>query len=147
MIKIYDINEMSLSEILPRTDEDTLKVEEIVRDIIWDVRKNGDKALFAYCEKFDGVKLSSLKVTEEEIEEAISKTDNEFLEILKEAKENIEAFHKLQKRSNFIKNDKDGVVTYVKSYNEKFGDHKYPLYSGDAARVSLGIYEILSKAK
>lgn len=44
-------------------------------------------------------------------------------------------------------NDKDGVVTYVKSYNEKFGDHKYPLYSGDAARVSLGIYEILSKAK
>lgn len=44
-------------------------------------------------------------------------------------------------------NDKDGVVTYVKSYNEKFGDHKYPLYSGDAARVSLGIYEILSKAQ
>jgi len=110
MIKIYDIDKMSLSEILPRESEDTLKIEEIVRGIIANVRENGDKALFEYCEKFDGVKLSALKVTEKEIEEAISETDKEFLETLKEAKANIEEFHKLQKRSNFIKNDKEGVV-------------------------------------
>ena len=90
MIKIYDIDKMSLSEILPRESEDTLKIEEIVRGIIANVRENGDKALFEYCEKFDGVKLSALKVTEKEIEEAISETDKEFLETLKEAKANIE---------------------------------------------------------
>ena len=40
--------------------------------IIYNVRKNGDKALFEYCKKFDKAELSSLEVTEEEINEAIS---------------------------------------------------------------------------
>lgn len=110
MIKIYDINQMTLEEILPRESEDTFKIEGAVREIIENVRQNGDKALFEYCEKFDKVKLDCLKVSEAEIFEAVSKTDKSFLEILKEAKANIEAFHKLQKRSNFVKNDKSGVV-------------------------------------
>ncbi len=44
-------------------------------------------------------------------------------------------------------NDKDRVITYAQSYNEKFGDHKYPLYSGDAGRAAIGVNEILEKAK
>lgn len=110
MIKIYDAEKMTLEEILPRENEDTIAVEEIVRDIIANVRANGDKALYEYCERFDKVRLNSLKVTEEEIQEAINSTDESFIETLKEAKENIEAFHKLQKRNNFVKNDKSGVV-------------------------------------
>lgn len=110
MIKIYDSDKLPLKEILPRKSEDSLKTEAIVREIIENVRKNGDKALFEYCEKFDGVKLDAFKVSEEEISKAISETDEEFLNILKEAKENIEAFHTLQKRNNFVKNDKTGVV-------------------------------------
>lgn len=110
MIKIYDSDKLPLKEILPRKSEDSLKTEAIVREIIENVRKNGDKALFEYCEKFDGVKLDAFKVSEEEISEAISETDEEFLNILREAKENIEAFHTLQKRNNFVKNDKTGVV-------------------------------------
>ncbi len=43
-------------------------------------------------------------------------------------------------------NDKDRVVTYMHSFNEKFGDHKYPLYCADSARVSLGANIILENA-
>lgn len=113
MIKIYDGEKMPVSEILDRKDEmneETEKIEKIVRDIIDDVRKNGDNALFRYCEKFDKAKLTALKVNDDEIKEALREIDDEFLAILEEAKENIEAFHRLQKRSNFIKNDKDGVI-------------------------------------
>lgn len=113
MIKIYDGEKMPVSEILDRKDEmneETEKIEKIVRDIIDDVRKNGDNALFRYCEKFDKAKLTALKVSDDEIKEALREIDDEFLAILEEAKENIEAFHKLQKRSNFIKNDRDGVI-------------------------------------
>lgn len=113
MIKIYDGEKMPVSEILDRKDEmneETEKIEKIVRDIIDDVRKNGDNALFRYCEKFDKAKLTALKVSDDEIKEALWEIDDEFLAILEEAKENIEAFHRLQKRSNFIKNDKDGVI-------------------------------------
>lgn len=113
MIKIYDGEKMPVSEILDRKDEmneETEKIEKIVRDIIDDVRKNGDNALFRYCEKFDKAKLTALKVSDDEIKEALREIDDEFLAILEEAKENIEAFHRLQKRSNFIKNDKDGII-------------------------------------
>lgn len=113
MIKIYDGEKMPVSEILDRKDEmneETEKIEKIVRDIIDDVRKNGDNALFRYCEKFDKAKLTALKVSDDEIKEALREIDDELLAILEEAKENIEAFHRLQKRSNFIKNDKDGVI-------------------------------------
>ena len=59
MIKILKYGEVSNDEIFARTEPE-FDVEEIVFDIIADVRKNGDSALFKYCEKFDKAKLSSL---------------------------------------------------------------------------------------
>ncbi len=64
-------------------------VSGIVREIIENVKENGDKALYYYCEKFDKAKLSSLEVTKEEIDEAFSAVEPEFIEILKQAAENI----------------------------------------------------------
>ena len=49
-----------------------VNVEGIVADIIADVRKNGDEALYRYCEKFDGAKLDSLEVSQAEIDEALA---------------------------------------------------------------------------
>ena len=109
MIKIYKYDEITKDEIFGRK-EDKVDVTEIVRDIIDDVRKNGDSALFHYCEKFDKAKLDSLEVTKEEIEEAVKSVDKRLLDILKEAKENIENFHSKQIRNSFIINDKKGVV-------------------------------------
>ena len=109
MIKILNYNEVSTDEIFERS-EANVNVEDIVSEIITNVRKNGDKALFEYCEKFDKAVLSSLAVTEEEIDEAFSEVDEKFIEIIKKAKENIVAFHEKQKRNSFIINETEGVV-------------------------------------
>lgn len=85
-------------------------VAEIVSGIIERVKTQGDAALFDFTEKFDKVKLTSLKVSEEEIQEAVQSVEPEFIEILKKAAANIRLFHEQQKRDGFeIKKD-NGVV-------------------------------------
>ena len=71
-----------------------------VRQVIEDVQKNGDKALFAYTEKWDGAKLTSLKVTQNEIDEAFENFDGQLIQDLEEAATNIRAFHSKQSRQN-----------------------------------------------
>ena len=110
MIKIYDMNEVGMDEIFARTEE-KINVEDIVAEILKNVKEKGDEALFAYCEKFDKAKLSALEVTQEEIDAAVTATDSAFIKILEEAKENIEAFHKHQVRNSFLMNETEGVVT------------------------------------
>lgn len=110
MIKIMKYGEVSASDIFART-EPTFDVADIVTDIIDNVRKNGDKALFEYCEKFDKASLTSLEVTEEEIEEAFTLVEPRFIEVLKKAAKNIEEFHKKQVRNSFVLNETEGVVT------------------------------------
>ena len=110
MIKIMKYGEVSNSEIFARSVPET-DVAGTVAEIIESVRKNGDAALFAYCEKFDKAKLSSLVVSKEEIDEALSLVEPKFLEILKKAAENIRKFHSHQVRNSFIINDEEGIVT------------------------------------
>ena len=110
MIKIYKYGELSYDEIFAR-EEEKFQVEDIVSQIISNVRKNGDKAVFEYCEKFDKASLSTLLVSEEEIEEAMAKTEPEFIKILEKAAENIRNFHKRQVRNSFIISEKDGIIT------------------------------------
>ena len=109
MIKMYNSSEISIDEILERSEQ-TIDVEGIVTDIIKNVRANGDKALVEYSKKFDGAVDDILEVTPEEIEEAFKQVDDELIEILKQAKENITAFHSRQVRNSFVLNDKDGVI-------------------------------------
>ncbi len=109
MIKILKVNEVSNDEIFARGNVN-INVEDIVTDIIANVRKNGDKALFEYTEKFDKAKLDSLLVSKEEIEEAFENVPKEFVEILEKAAKNITKFHEKQVRNSFIINDEDGIV-------------------------------------
>lgn len=109
MIKIMKYGEVSPEEIFARGTAAT-DVSGIVRDIIDNVKANGDKALYEYCEKFDKAKLSSLEVTNEEIDEAFAAVEPQFIETLKQAAENIRTFHKQQVRQSFILNG-DGYVT------------------------------------
>ena len=109
MIKIYKYGEVSPEEIFARVNP-TAKVEDIVSGIIAEVRKNKDAALFAYGEKFDGVKLTSLEVTKAEIDEAYQNADKEFINVLEEAAKNIRAFHEQQKREGFTLKQENGVV-------------------------------------
>lgn len=101
--------EVPNSEIFARSVP-KIDVAGTVAEIIKNVRENGDKALFEYCEKFDKAQLSSLAVTKEEIDEALSLVEPEFLEILEKAAKNIRKFHSRQVRNSFIINDEDGIV-------------------------------------
>lgn len=109
MIKILKYGEVSNADIFARAVP-AVNVEDIVSDIIDNVRKNGDSALFEYNKKFDKAELDSLLVSQEEIEEAIGQVEPKFLEILEKAAKNIRKFHEKQVRNSFIINDEDGIV-------------------------------------
>ncbi|MCM1544143.1 MAG: histidinol dehydrogenase [Ruminococcus sp.] len=85
-------------------------VEGVVSEIIANVIKNGDAALYEYSKKFDKAELSSLEVTQAEIDEAFGEVEPEFIAVLKMAAENIRLFHEKQVRNSFIINNKKGVV-------------------------------------
>ena len=110
MIKIYKYGEVSNSEIFSR-ENIASNVEGVVSEIIANVILNKDKALYEYSAKFDKAELTSLEVSEAEIDEAFASVDAEFVEIIKEAAENIRDFHKRQVRNSFVISEKDGVVT------------------------------------
>ena len=109
MIKIYRYGEVSNEEIFARFNP-TASVEGVVAEIIANVIKNGDVALKAYAEKFDGVKLENLEVTKEEIESAYQNADKAFVSVLEEAAENIREFHLRQVREGFKIERKKGVI-------------------------------------
>ena len=109
MIKIYKYGEVPNSEIFQRVDTKT-GVEDIVSDIIYDVRKRGDAALFEYCKKFDKAELTALEVTASEIEEAYASVDPKLIAVLEKAAANIRKFHERQVRNSFVINDTPGVV-------------------------------------
>ena len=109
MIKILKYGEVSSDEIFARATP-SVNVESIVAEIIENVKENGDKALFSYCEKFDKAKLTALQVSEAEMQAAAEAVDPEFLAILEKAAANIRRFHERQVRNSFILNDRDGTV-------------------------------------
>lgn len=109
MIKIMKYSEVKNDEIFARVAP-SVNVTDIVAEIIENVKANGDKALFEYCKKFDKAELTSLLVTEEEIDEAMNLVEPKFIEILEKAAKNIRKFHEKQVRNSFIINDEDGIV-------------------------------------
>ena len=109
MIKILKFRDVKTEDIFARVEPE-VNVEAIVSDIIRNVRKRGDKALFEYCERFDHAKLDSLLVTQAEIEEAVASVEPKFLEVLRRAAANIRKFHSQQVRRSFIVNDENGIV-------------------------------------
>ncbi len=110
MIKIYKYGEVKNEEIFERNNI-SASVEGVVAEIIDNVKKNGDKALYEYCERFDGARLDTLEVSESEINDAIGAVEPDFIEILKEASTNINEFHARQRRGSFLINEKNGVIT------------------------------------
>lgn len=109
MIPILKVGQVPNSEIFARVTPEA-DVAAIVADILADVKENGDTAVKAYCAKFDKAELTSLEVTPEEIQTAISQVESEFLDILREAAENIRSFHSRQVRNSFVIADKPGIV-------------------------------------
>lgn len=110
MIKILEYKNISKDEIFSRMAE-TPDVSAVVTEIIEKVKAEGDKAVLSYTAKFDKAELSCLEVTKEEIEEALTQVEPEFLRILRTAAANIRKFHEKQVRTSFVINDEKGIVT------------------------------------
>lgn len=99
-----------LSAVLKRDESDTESIKKTVDTVIADVKKGGDAALFKFTEKFDGAKLNTLRVTEEEITKALNQTDPALLDIIREAAENIRAFHEKQLETTWTYEPKPGIT-------------------------------------
>ena len=98
-----------LKELKDREEEVKEEVLKSVSNIIEDVRKNGDKALKSYTEKFDRVMLDDFEVSIEELDECFMKVEKNFIENIEEATENIEYYHNAQKGRGFILNKDNGI--------------------------------------
>ncbi|MGO3530255.1 MAG: histidinol dehydrogenase [Leuconostoc mesenteroides] len=113
------IKNESLETIKARIRQQTEKtvdpqVEDRVTDIIKNVHVNGDEALKEYGEKFDGVTLDNLKVTDSQIEEAFNQVNPAVIKALGKAADNIRSFHKLEIGESFEDNPSNGVIRGTK---------------------------------
>ena len=110
-IRIIRFQEFEKSRFFSRQFSSPAGVEDQVKDILKIVREQGDKALYAYTETFDGVKLQpgQLRVSEGEREEAYSQADTGFLKSLRFAMNRIEVFHKKQLPNSWFDAGEQGV--------------------------------------
>ena len=109
MIRTFQYGEVPNEELFIRSQL-IVDVAPVVTEILDDVRKNGDEALFRLTEKFDHAKLTSLEVSQEEIDEAYNSVGEDYIAVLRQAAENIEAYHKNQVRPGFIMTKENGVI-------------------------------------
>lgn len=114
LMKVINIDESSymdvIKRVLKRNEESFSQTDKDVEDIISNVISRGDEALLEYTEKFDGVKLNSLQVQPDEIDEALNIVGSDFIKILEEAKVNIWDYHSKQLRESWSYNKSPGIV-------------------------------------
>lgn len=101
-----------LTDLLHRSPSSYGNYESIVADIIDQVKKNGDEAVFSYTKKFDQYDLTSenICVSREEIEEAYQLIDTNLVKVYKKSAENIKDFHKKQIRNSWFDSKPDGTI-------------------------------------
>ena len=110
MIRIVEFDKISPEEILNRDIQAEEDVSAAVDAVLAEVKTKGDAALRAYTEKFDGVSLTNLQVSESEMESAWASLEPNFLQTLEMAAENIRHFHERQVHRDFVLTDKPGIV-------------------------------------
>ena len=110
MIPILKLEELTPEQILNRDIQAEENVSAAVDAVIADVRQNGDAALLQYTEKFDGVKLSNLQVSDQEIAKAMMQVSAGLVDTIRAAAANIEAFHRAQVRQDLVLTDRPGMI-------------------------------------
>ena len=114
MLPIVTANGKDEKELLralrSRSGEVDRKVTSVVSEIIENVRVNGDKAVNEYTLKFDGKLPPAIEVSREEINDALTNADENFVSALLNAQENIVDFHNRQKHQSFIDPKENGVI-------------------------------------
>ncbi len=101
-----------LSTLLKRSPNQYIEYEDKVSEIVENVRSRKDEALFEYTEKFDHISLTpeTVRVTEEEIEEAYREVDPKLTEVIRKALKNIRAYHEKQRRNSWFDSQENGIL-------------------------------------
>ena len=115
-MRIIKFNEQSraniLADLLKRDPNNYSAYEGTVQEIVDDVRARGDEALFEYTKKFDGAELSAdnIRVTQAEIQEALSQVDPGLLAVMKKSMKNIREYHEKQKQYSWFDSKPNGTI-------------------------------------
>ena len=115
-MRIIKLNEQSraniLADLLKRDPNNYSAYEDTVQAIVDDVRARGDEALFEYTKKFDGAELSAdnIRVTQAEIQEALSQVDPNLLAVMKKSMKNIREYHEKQKQYSWFDSKPNGTI-------------------------------------
>lgn len=115
-MRIIKLNEQSraniLADLLKRDQNNYSAYEGTVQEIVDDVRARGDEALFEYTKKFDGAELSAdnIRVTQAEIQEALSQVDPNLLAVMKKSMKNIREYHEKQKQYSWFDSKPNGTI-------------------------------------
>ncbi len=115
-MRIVELNEETraglLEALLRRSPVDYGEYEEAVAGIIENVRTRGDEAVFEYEKRFDRCDLDagSVRVSREEMDEAYSLLDPEFIAVMRRAAENIRTYHEKQVTQSWISTGEDGTI-------------------------------------
>ncbi|MBQ6319816.1 MAG: histidinol dehydrogenase [Lachnospiraceae bacterium] len=101
-----------LSGLLKRNPGQYTEYEKTVNDIIGNVREKGDEAVFDYTKKFDkwDIDKNSIRVSEQEINEAYQSFDSDLIEVMKRSAANITEYHKKQLQNSWIDTKEDGSI-------------------------------------
>lgn len=105
-------NKSDWSELLKRPTKTVDDIEAIVNDVFAEVEAGGDAAINAYTLQFDKVQLSSIVVTDQEINNATDNVSNDLKEAIQLAKSNIEKFHAAQQTEKVSLNTMNGVLCW-----------------------------------
>lgn len=112
-IKIDEVSKKRLLEdLLKRSPNNYDSYTESVNEIIADVKKQGDKAVFAYTKQFDQVELeaTNIRVTKEEIEEAYDLVDQDLIDVIRKALINIKIYHEKQRQNSWFDSQPNGII-------------------------------------
>ena len=107
-----EATENILENLLKRSPNNYGDFEGSVAEIVANVRKNKDEAIFEYSKKFDGADINAdnILVTEEEIKEAYEKVDETLLNVMRKALVNIHSYHEKQKQNSWIATEDNGAI-------------------------------------
>jgi histidinol dehydrogenase len=84
---------------------------QVVKEILQEVKMNGDKAVLKYTERFDKQKLKNIELSKEQIKSAYEKVDEKILSLLKKAADNIRFFAEKQvKQFKNFKTEKNSMI-------------------------------------
>lgn len=107
-----DTKKNLLEDLLKRSPNQYSAYEKDVAKILEDVKWEGDEALFGYTARFDGAHLDAetVRVTEQEIQEAYDQVDEELLGIIRRALHNIRTYHEKQRQNSWFDSRPDGTI-------------------------------------